>query len=124
MALDEESVKQAMEPYTSIQMVVVKPIATLSVLCLIYGTYIMIFGLSINNLWRRRESPASNAYMKWIIALFVLTTIFNVTLVWIHVDQTLEAFNAIKANNYVPLHKSLSGQSSLVPTTQLWVFLA
>ncbi|KAJ8085651.1 hypothetical protein PM082_004469 [Marasmius tenuissimus] len=70
--------------------------------------YIIIFGLLLNILWRRRESLASKAYTRWIVALFVLTTIFTATTVWIQIDETLVAFNAVKTGDYIPLLKSIS----------------
>ncbi|KAJ8085697.1 hypothetical protein PM082_004515 [Marasmius tenuissimus] len=79
MASEQELAKQAVEAYTSVEMVIVQPIATFSSVLLVYGMYIIIFGLSINVLWRRRGSPGSKAYARWIIALFALTTIFNAT---------------------------------------------
>ncbi|KAK1225749.1 hypothetical protein PQX77_011292 [Marasmius sp. AFHP31] len=79
---------------------------------LIYGMYIIIFGLSVNILWRRRESSASKAYIRWIVALFVLTTIYIAANLWLYMDQTLVTFNAAKTRDYIPLFSSLSGDSS------------
>ncbi|KAJ8085612.1 hypothetical protein PM082_004430 [Marasmius tenuissimus] len=109
MAAEQEVAKKALEPYTSVGTIIVEPIATLSVLFLVYGMYIIIFGLSLNVLWHRRESAASRSYMKWIIALFVLTTIYNASIVWTQMDQALELFNGVKENNYIPFFKKVSG---------------
>ncbi|KAJ8095449.1 hypothetical protein PM082_023219 [Marasmius tenuissimus] len=102
MASEQEIAKQALEAYTSIDKVIIQPITTFSVMFLVYGMYIIIFGLSLNVLWHRHKSSASKAYMRWIIALFVLITISNATAMWIHTDETLIAFNAIKTNDYIP----------------------
>ncbi|KAJ8085608.1 hypothetical protein PM082_004426 [Marasmius tenuissimus] len=79
---------------------------------LVYGMYIIIYGLSINILWRRRESSASRAYARWITALFILTAIYNASTIWIYIDGALVAFNAVKTNDYISFYKSVSGQSS------------
>ncbi|KAK1215258.1 hypothetical protein PQX77_022143, partial [Marasmius sp. AFHP31] len=111
MASEQEMAKEALEAYTSVGQVIVVPISTMSVMFLVYGMYIIIFGLSLNILWRRRESPASKSYMRWIIILFVLTTIYNATVVWIEIDQTLDTFKAVKVDDYIPYFKDLSGKN-------------
>ncbi|KAJ8085716.1 hypothetical protein PM082_004534 [Marasmius tenuissimus] len=109
MVSEQEVAKQVLEPYTSSGQVIVFTISTLSVMLLVYGMYIIIFGLSVNVLWFRHESSASKSYMRWIIALFILTTISNATIVWFHMYQALIIFNVIKTNNYVPYFRLLSG---------------
>ncbi|KAJ8090920.1 hypothetical protein PM082_024844 [Marasmius tenuissimus] len=111
MASDEEIVQQAVEPYTSIGQVIVYPIATLSSMFLVYGMYIIIFGLTINILWHRQESSASKAYMRWIIALFLLTTISNTAFLWGYMYDTLAAFNAAKTRDYISYFEFLTGES-------------
>ncbi|KAK1235600.1 hypothetical protein PQX77_001165 [Marasmius sp. AFHP31] len=124
MASEQEFAKQAVEAYTSVKMVIVQPILTFSSVLLVYGMYIIIFGLSVNVLWRRRDSPGSKAYTRWIIALFALTTIFNATTVWLYMKHALVAFNAIKTENYIPLFETASGTRSRPElTAQLYVFL-
>ncbi|KAK1220891.1 hypothetical protein PQX77_016312 [Marasmius sp. AFHP31] len=121
MASEEDIAYQVvLEPYTSVSTVIVFPIAFLSSMFLLYGMYIIIFGLSINILWRRRESSASKAYMRWIIALFVLTTINNVFGVRTNMDQILVAFNAIKSEDYVPLFKLIWGENSVSERAAWW----
>ncbi|KAK1217540.1 hypothetical protein PQX77_019805 [Marasmius sp. AFHP31] len=107
MTSEQEIAKEAVEPYTSVEIMIVQPITSLS---FFEGMYIIIFGLSLGILWHRRESSASRSYMGWIIALFVLTTISNGTTMWIIMDETLDTFNAIKSNNYTPYFKDLSGK--------------
>ncbi|KAJ8085707.1 hypothetical protein PM082_004525 [Marasmius tenuissimus] len=109
MASKEEIVQQIVEPFTSVGYVIVKPIATLSAQLLIYGLYIVIFGLCLDVLCRRRDSHASKAYMRWIIVLFVLNTIFNANSMWYEIDLALIGFNAVKPSNHIPLFKILSG---------------
>ncbi|KAJ8085725.1 hypothetical protein PM082_004543 [Marasmius tenuissimus] len=111
MASEQEIAKQAVEPYTSVEIMIVQPVATSLVMFLVYGMYIIIFGLSLNVLWHRIESSASRSYMRWIIALFILTTIYNAGTVWTLMDQTLDTFNAIKTNNYIPYFELLTGGS-------------
>ncbi|KAK1217958.1 hypothetical protein PQX77_019365 [Marasmius sp. AFHP31] len=89
MASEQEKAQRVMEPFTTVQQVIIQPTATLSMMFLVYGMYIIIFGASLNVLWHRRESSASKAYMKWIVALFVLTAIHNATEAWINIDQTI-----------------------------------
>ncbi|KAJ8085673.1 hypothetical protein PM082_004491 [Marasmius tenuissimus] len=112
MNSEAEDAKQAVEAFTSVEIVIVQPIVTLSTMFLVYGMYIIIFGLSINILWRNRKSSASKAYTRWIIALFVLTTIYIATTVWINVDQTLLSFNAVKTDDYIPLYQSVINATS------------
>ncbi|KAK1224817.1 hypothetical protein PQX77_012263 [Marasmius sp. AFHP31] len=109
MASEEEKAQRVMEPFTTVQQVIVQPTATLSMMFLVYGMYIIIFGTSLNVLWHRRESSASKAYMNWIIALFVLTAIHNATEAWINIDQTIVTFNAVKTNNYILLRSLFGG---------------
>ena len=74
--------------------------------------YIIIFGMSLNVLWRRRDSAASKTYTRWIVALFILTSIYIAATIWIYMDQTLVTFNAAKTKDYLALFNSLSGDSS------------
>ncbi|KAJ8089601.1 hypothetical protein PM082_014857 [Marasmius tenuissimus] len=118
MASEEEIAQQVAEPFTSSGQVIVFPIATFLLMFLVYGMYTIIFGLSINVLWSRHETPASKTYMRWIIALFILITINIATTMWIYMNQTPIYFNAVKTNNYIPLYEYLTGKNSLsVPTT-------
>ncbi|KAJ8075517.1 hypothetical protein PM082_021147 [Marasmius tenuissimus] len=112
MASDEEILRQLAETYTSVERVIVQPIATVSTMFLIYGMYIIIFGLSINVFWQRRESSASKTYTRWIIALFVLATIYNAATAWLYIEQSLVAFNAAKTRGYISLFKSLYNRLS------------
>ncbi|KAK1216272.1 hypothetical protein PQX77_021108 [Marasmius sp. AFHP31] len=112
MASEEDNARQiVMEDLTTVSNVIVLPIAYLSSMFLLYGMYIIIFGLSINILWRRRESSASKAYMRWIITLFVLTTIYSAVNVWIWMDQSLLEFNTVKSEDYAPLFKYIFGEN-------------
>ncbi|KAJ8090918.1 hypothetical protein PM082_024842 [Marasmius tenuissimus] len=83
MSSEQQAAKQAVEAYTTVESVVVKPIAMFSVMLLVY------------------------AYTRWIIALFLLTAIFNATILWINMDQSLITFNAVKTNDYIPFLKTL-----------------
>ncbi|KAJ8075487.1 hypothetical protein PM082_021117 [Marasmius tenuissimus] len=107
----EEISKQT---YTSAaKTIIIRCIATLSSMFLVFGMYVIIFGLSIKILWHRRESHASKAYTRWIIALFVLTTIYNASAVWLYTEDTLYAFNGVKTNEiYIPRFESASGRNS------------
>ncbi|KAJ8075545.1 hypothetical protein PM082_021175 [Marasmius tenuissimus] len=111
MASEEEIAKQAVEDYTSVTADIVGPMASLLPVSLMYGMYIIIFGLCINVLWQRRDSPASRAYTRWIIALFVLETISIASAVWMQVGHALIGFNAIKTQDYIPLFKAISSTS-------------
>ncbi|KAK1228984.1 hypothetical protein PQX77_007973, partial [Marasmius sp. AFHP31] len=112
MASEEDNARQiVMEDLTTVSNVIVLPIAYLSSMFLLYGMYIIIFGLSIDILWRRRESSASKVYMRWMIALFVLVTIFNVVNVWTWMNDTLVEFNAIKSEDYATLSKYLFSEN-------------
>ncbi|KAJ8085696.1 hypothetical protein PM082_004514 [Marasmius tenuissimus] len=120
MSSEPESMKQTLERLTSAQVVIVQPVATLSVGRPFPGMYIMISGLSLNVLWRRRSSAASRVHVRWIIILFILININNAAGVWIYVCQTLVAFDAATTKNYVPLHQFLSvGTSTSRQTAQL-----
>ncbi|KAK1217160.1 hypothetical protein PQX77_020192 [Marasmius sp. AFHP31] len=120
MSSETENMQQALEPFTSIQVVIIQLIATLSAMFLVYGMYVIIFGLSLNVLWRRRDSAASKVYTRWVIVLFVLTSIYNAANVWIYMSQTLVAFSTVKTGDYMPMLESLTGDSSTsVRTAQL-----
>ncbi|KAK1216594.1 hypothetical protein PQX77_020768 [Marasmius sp. AFHP31] len=109
MASEQDIAKQAVEAYTSVGNVIVYPISTLSVMSLVYGVYIIIFGLSLDVLWHR-SSPASKAYTRWIIALFVLNTISNASIGWLQIGQALDEFHPIKTSDYIPYLEDLSGK--------------
>ncbi|KAK1216592.1 hypothetical protein PQX77_020766 [Marasmius sp. AFHP31] len=111
MASEQEIAKQALETYTSVGYVIVLPISTLSVMFLVYGIYIILFGLSLNVLWHRHETSASIWYMRWTIALFVLSTIFNASVVWMYMGQTLDEFIAVKTSDYIPYFEVLLGEN-------------
>ncbi|KAK1228029.1 hypothetical protein PQX77_008944 [Marasmius sp. AFHP31] len=117
MTSEEEIAQQAVEAYTSVAADIVGPMAILLPMSLMYGIYIIIFGLCINVLWQRRDSPASRAYTRWIIALFVLETIYVASNVWVQVDQAVIGFNAVKTQDYIPLFKSITGTS---PYDRIW----
>ncbi|KAJ8090974.1 hypothetical protein PM082_024898 [Marasmius tenuissimus] len=48
MSSEQQAAKQAVEAYTTVESVIVKPIAMFSVMFLVYGMYIILFGLSLN----------------------------------------------------------------------------
>ncbi|KAJ8075747.1 hypothetical protein PM082_021377 [Marasmius tenuissimus] len=115
MSSDEEIALQAVEVFTSVEVVIVQPISTLSAMFLVYGkSKLMLIYMRGPLPMRvgRRESPASKTYTRWIVALFVLTTVYVAIVVWTYVGQTLIEFNVVKTRDYIPLFKSLDSEIS------------
>ncbi|KAL0059385.1 hypothetical protein AAF712_013863 [Marasmius tenuissimus] len=93
------TVEQIVAPYTTVQTGVVQTVTTLSVLFLIYGIYIMLFGLAMRILLRR-GTPSSGLYLGFTVSLFVLATVDNLFIVWGLIQDSTIIFNAIKTRNY------------------------
>ncbi|KAK1230633.1 hypothetical protein PQX77_006263 [Marasmius sp. AFHP31] len=100
MASDGRSHKERVQPWLTTQQVIVFPISTLSLMFLTYGVYIMIFGLSIRVLTRRRDNPAPKLYLWCTIVLFVLDTIFVALDAVGYIQGTLVKFDALKNENW------------------------
>ncbi|KAJ8085683.1 hypothetical protein PM082_004501 [Marasmius tenuissimus] len=108
-----EPIEQTLQPYLSVQSVIIRPLATLSLMFLVYGTYVMIFGLSLNAVFRRGDSLASRLYINGVISLFALITITNSTIVWYTTHDALVFYNTIRTKNYVALLEFLDHLSTL-----------
>ncbi|KAK1234610.1 hypothetical protein PQX77_002186 [Marasmius sp. AFHP31] len=123
MTSEEETARQAVEAYTSLAADIVGPMTSLLPTVLMYGMYIVIFGLCISVLRQRRDSPASRTYTRWIITLFVLETIYVSSTVWTQVDHAVSGFDAIKTQDYIPLFESIRDSSPYEWAARLYVFL-
>ncbi|KAJ8083474.1 hypothetical protein PM082_009348 [Marasmius tenuissimus] len=88
--------------------VVTLSISTLSVLLLLYGIYIVVFGLAVHILLRRDPGGTSKLYLPCTVALFVLGTIFVVLEVWGYSLQASILFSGAADKNYPLAFKYLT----------------
>ncbi|KAJ8085606.1 hypothetical protein PM082_004424 [Marasmius tenuissimus] len=107
----QDGIKQALAPVFEGHAVIVSPISTLSVMFLVYGIYLVVFGLSIHVLCRPDRPNSSKLYLGCTISLFVLATAFVISTGWSAIRQTIICYDAIKTNNYIPLLEYLKGDS-------------
>ncbi|KAK1221511.1 hypothetical protein PQX77_015630 [Marasmius sp. AFHP31] len=107
MALSEPIV-QALEPYFSVQTVIIRPIGSLSLMFLFYGIYVVTFEISLNVAFRRREPTASKVFMNGVVSLFVLITVINAALAWSMTSDTIFLYNTTRAQDYIALSKYVS----------------
>ncbi|KAJ8077910.1 hypothetical protein PM082_002351 [Marasmius tenuissimus] len=101
-----KNIEEAVAPYISVQNVIVKPIATLSALFIVYGMYIIVFGLCFHVLLRRRKSGLG-LYLICTVSLFVLATMYVASSTTGYAKQATVNFRASRTRNYGPLVKFL-----------------
>ncbi|KAK1216668.1 hypothetical protein PQX77_020704 [Marasmius sp. AFHP31] len=102
-----EPIAQALEPFLSMQTVIIRPIGTLSSSSTV-GIYAVTFGISLNVAFRRRGSTASKVFMSGVVSLFVLITVMNAAVAWSVISDTILIYDTIRTQDYVALSKYLS----------------
>ncbi|KAG7100281.1 hypothetical protein E1B28_002054 [Marasmius oreades] len=102
----DSGLEEFVAPFITVQEVVVGPIATLSLMLVVYGMYAIIFGFCVNILFQRKTSKLG-LYLACTIALFVLANIYVWSVVWGMVRQTIIYFQAAKTQDYEPLAEYL-----------------
>ncbi|KAJ8079408.1 hypothetical protein PM082_021916 [Marasmius tenuissimus] len=104
--MSSDEIEAVVEPFLSVQSVIIKPIATLSSIFLVYGIYIIAFGLCTNILYHRK-APSFGLYMTCTICLFILATTCIAIETFVVVSQALLVFHASKTRDFGPLLKYL-----------------
>ncbi|KAF9263148.1 hypothetical protein L218DRAFT_999804 [Marasmius fiardii PR-910] len=89
-------------PFLTFDEVVTLPLSTLSVMFVIYGIYIVIWGQAVRILYRP-DGPSSKLYMGWTISLFVLATLYTATYVWGSSHQAAILFYGATKEDYSSL---------------------
>ncbi|KAK1223924.1 hypothetical protein PQX77_013203 [Marasmius sp. AFHP31] len=100
--MSSDDLAQIVEPFFTVRDVIVSPIATLSLMFLVYGIYTVVFGLCTHVLYRRKRS-GSGIYLICTISLFVLATFYVVPSAVGLARQSAIVFTAAKTREYEPL---------------------
>ncbi|KAJ8092864.1 hypothetical protein PM082_023497 [Marasmius tenuissimus] len=106
------SIEEQIAPFLSFQACVVQTVSTLSVLCLVYGIYMVIFGLAIRVLYRC-DTPSSKLYLGFTLVLFALTTFANVMAIWKNIAVSRHTFDVVKTKEYQRLVDYLAHDQAL-----------
>ncbi|KAJ8087395.1 hypothetical protein PM082_006225 [Marasmius tenuissimus] len=94
----------AFTPELSSMNVITRTVSTLSVMFLVYGIYLMVFGASIKTTWRdKARVPNSALYLGGTVSLFVLATIANAIETWELVRQATIEHEATRTQQFEEL---------------------
>ncbi|KAJ8077627.1 hypothetical protein PM082_002059 [Marasmius tenuissimus] len=104
--MSPSSVQRIKDRYLTVQNIIVEPIATLTSLFLVYGMYIIIFGLSVHVLHRRKVT-ASGLYMACTVSLFLLASLYVVSETVGLTRQAVVEFRALRTGDYDSLMRYL-----------------
>ncbi|KAL0058065.1 hypothetical protein AAF712_015279, partial [Marasmius tenuissimus] len=103
------------------QNVIVKPISTLSVMYITYGVYLIIFGLSIHVLAKRRSTVSpSKLYMWCTVSLFALNTVGVAVNSLGYIHQAIVEFEALRDEDWNGLRQYLRRDT----TKTVWIMMA
>ncbi|KAK7032488.1 hypothetical protein VNI00_013056 [Paramarasmius palmivorus] len=85
---------------------------TLSAMFVVYGFYILLFGISVKILCKRhKERPQRMVYLGWTVTLFILVTITNAFEGWWMIQQQRIYFEAVRTKAYDELLRYLHGST-------------
>ncbi|KAK1219997.1 hypothetical protein PQX77_017259 [Marasmius sp. AFHP31] len=119
--MSSNSNKQYVLHWLTTQNVIVKPISTLSVMYITYGVYIIIFGLSIHVLAKRKSTVSpSKLYMWCTVSLFALNTVGVAVNSLGYIHQAIVEFEALKAEDWDGLRQYLRRDT----TKTVWIMMA
>ncbi|KAK1221602.1 hypothetical protein PQX77_015615 [Marasmius sp. AFHP31] len=100
MASRQDKLEEALGPYLTVQSVIVKPIATLSLMFLIYGMYTIIFGLCMHVLHQRRS--CSGLYPVCTVLLFAFASLYVALYAYGIAHESVIEFDAAKMQDLEP----------------------
>ncbi|KAG7098091.1 hypothetical protein E1B28_000065 [Marasmius oreades] len=103
MASSSISPEEELAPFLSTRQIIVHPISTLSAMFLVYGFYILLFGIAVRSLARQLHRPNRKLFLCWTITLFALMTILVIIQAWSLIRQSIIDFDAAKSKDYLPL---------------------
>ncbi|KAF9258327.1 hypothetical protein L218DRAFT_990613 [Marasmius fiardii PR-910] len=96
------SLEQILAPWFTTEVMIVQPVASLTVTWFVYGFYIGLFIVALNNLYKYH--PANhNLYLTWTILLFFLCTLNNIVETWYRVRQAIKIYTGEHTKDYPPL---------------------
>ncbi|KAK1220539.1 hypothetical protein PQX77_016679 [Marasmius sp. AFHP31] len=101
-----DDLQEFLEPYLTVQAVVVMPIATLSAELLLYGMYAILFGLCMHILRQRRS--CLGLYSVCTILLFAFATLYVASDIYSTTQQAIIDFEAAKTQDLEPLARYLN----------------
>ncbi|KAJ8088159.1 hypothetical protein PM082_013710 [Marasmius tenuissimus] len=84
--------------------VIVFPIVTIMVMCIVYGFYVLLFGLCIYVL-QRSGIHRRKVYIAWASILFSLSTSMVVVETLFELHQSSLIYLSVKADNYQGIHE-------------------
>ncbi|ESK86773.1 hypothetical protein Moror_15151 [Moniliophthora roreri MCA 2997] len=87
-------------PFDSITNVLAEPMASLTVILYIYGIYTVLFIISLRVLICRQDRPNRALYMFFTIALFALTSAYNIVEIFSYARQATLEFTFIKNQDW------------------------
>ncbi|KAL0065322.1 hypothetical protein AAF712_007659 [Marasmius tenuissimus] len=94
---------------------IVQPLASITVTWFVYGFYIALFIVALNNLYKyRRENR--RLYLAWTVLLFFLCTLNNVFETWYRVRQAIKIYTGEHTKDYPTLQAY--AQHDLIKTVQ------
>ncbi|KAF9265721.1 hypothetical protein L218DRAFT_924262 [Marasmius fiardii PR-910] len=93
-------------PLLEVGQVVIFPIVTVMVMCIVYGFSIALFALCIH-LLRQGRMRFQTLYISFIAILFVLATSMVAVEVMKMIQESVEEFVFIKTGNFLPLYNFL-----------------
>ncbi|ESK85748.1 hypothetical protein Moror_2457 [Moniliophthora roreri MCA 2997] len=105
------SIEEILEPFLSVQNVLIKPVATLTVLYFVYGLYVLLFGICLRVLLERHDRPNRYLYLGWTISLFILATMLNALETCGYIRQAAVDFDAAKTRQYDKVVQYLGGDT-------------
>uniref|UniRef100_A0A0W0FUS6 Uncharacterized protein n=1 Tax=Moniliophthora roreri TaxID=221103 RepID=A0A0W0FUS6_MONRR len=87
-------------PFNSITAILVRPLVNLTVMLYVYGIYTVLFIISLHILIHRQDRPNRALYIFFTIALFTLTSAFNIVEIFVSARQATLAFTFTKNRNW------------------------
>ncbi|KAJ8091061.1 hypothetical protein PM082_024671 [Marasmius tenuissimus] len=109
------SLEDKLKPWFTTEVMIVQPLASITVTWFVYGFYIALFIVALNNLYKyRRENR--RLYLAWTVLLFFLCTLNNVFETWYRVRQAIKIYTGEHTKDYPTLQAY--AQHDLIKTVQ------
>uniref|UniRef100_A0A0W0FB98 Integral membrane protein n=1 Tax=Moniliophthora roreri TaxID=221103 RepID=A0A0W0FB98_MONRR len=103
----QSELEEAVAPFLDRQYAVTLPLNTIIVNLLVYGIYVVIFGICVSIFRHSRKDPDNDRRNKIYVwstyLLFSLATILTAELIWHYYDQVVFSYDAARSKDYEPL---------------------
>ncbi|KAK7464976.1 hypothetical protein VKT23_006184 [Stygiomarasmius scandens] len=96
------SLEQKLEPWFTNEVMIVQPLASLTVTWFVYGFYLALFILALHNL-HKYSRKNQQLYLTWTVLLFFLCTLNNVFETWYRVRQAIKIYTGEHTKDYPTL---------------------